>query len=642
MKIATFVLSLLLISSCSLYGQDYEETIGPVEVIEQQVIMLESRSKIGGIDRNHVVVNLPPNTLYWYYSIGANKDKSAERTMKLIDQFAKGASNFDFGVSSGILLAGQLVAPTSTAHVDVYLTRANGHQTFMQQDDLGMWLYKDKMPYTLSEGTRTNFVGGIETMQKEIAGQYYINLKNSNVIGAIYVSVEVVAVVKTRKYIDKWVNLGTREVESDCRNTFLLRDGSVDAVCKCVSEEVVPEYKPSEYFNLAETQKKDLHKRKKRICFEKTGNSELAAKEERLRELIKEINAAEAIKDYNLLSTKYTELIDAGVHSANIYNSAGWNSILAQKFDLAKGYLSRGIALEADNLFLQGNLAHAFILTNQYTNAEEIYKRYKGKKLAKGVTWKKMVAEDYDLFESIGIRHADFDRIRKLLNIRPGKNSTSAPTVSAPGSLKVGNKVVFKKGRDIVIANIELVNHYKEKATISYLNIYGEKETLDKKLEQLSPITEEQYKERLATHMIEVEKYKYSIGEYAIWGKNDTKFGEIQRLDDRSHRATISYLDIFGDTKSLKVPYLDIKIIKEEGYAKRVQEWQGEMNKYVFEVDETVSWIKNELVPFSKELEEGQIVSLDDKKHQATIKYINAKGEEKVIKKNYLKLIKKA
>jgi hypothetical protein len=37
---------------------------------------------------------------------------------------------------------------------------------------------------------------------------------------------------------------------------------------------------------------------------------------------------------------------------------------------------------------------------------------------------------------------------------------------------------------------------------------------------------------------------------------------------------------------------------------------------------------------------EGEVVGLDDKAHQAEVKYSNDKGEEKVVKKGYLKLVK--
>ena len=58
-------------------------------------------------------------------------------------------------------------------------------------------------------------------------------------------------------------------------------------------------------------------------------------------------------------------------------------------------------------------------------------------------------------------------------------------------------------------------------------------------------------------------------------------------------------------------------------------------------IGEVVTWISTSPPTFSKEIIEGTIINLNNRNHQADIKYLNKKGDEKIIKKGYLKLIKK-
>lgn len=207
---------------------------------------------------------------------------------------------------------------------------------------------------------------------------------------------------------------------------------------------------------------------------------------------------------------------------------------------------------------------------------------------------------------------------------------------------RIGDKVVYKQGKELMIGIIREINAYRGKATFGYLNIYGEEKLIERKSTHLTPLSEEQYKIQLAAHIQEVERYKYDIGERATWKhQNKVMFGTVKALDDKIHKASIEYTDVFGDKKLKNIPYLDIITVDEEQYSKLSNEWNAEIAKYKFEVGEQVSWLKGEAFKNSKDLESGEVVNLNNKTHQADIKYTDDKGEEKIIKKNYLKLIKK-
>ena len=201
-----------------------------------------------------------------------------------------------------------------------------------------------------------------------------------------------------------------------------------------------------------------------------------------------------------------------------------------------------------------------------------------------------------------------------------------------------GGKLAFKKGKESIIGEVIELDKEKAKVEIQYLDVYGETKTTSKGLDEVSALSEEQYNERLAEWQKIIDSYKYDIGEFASWKQGkENRFGEITHLNNKNHKASVEFLDIYGDKKQKDIPYLDVVILDADTYNKQLAALQQEIAQYKFSVGEKVSWktAKNEL-------QEGEVVLLNNKSHQADVKYIDDKGEEKVMKKGYLKLIKKA
>lgn len=202
-----------------------------------------------------------------------------------------------------------------------------------------------------------------------------------------------------------------------------------------------------------------------------------------------------------------------------------------------------------------------------------------------------------------------------------------------------GQKVLIKKGKDNFSGEIADLDREKGKVTVNYLNIYGEQKTSTQNVDDVSPLSDEQYTANMTAWKAEIEKYKYSSGEFATWtSQNKSLFGVIKTLDDKAHRASIEYINIFGEPKIAKVPYLDIAIIPATEHEKLSSNWNQEIAKYKFEVGEMVDWYN----ATTKKQMTGEIANLDDKMHVADVKYTDEKGKERVVKKLYLKLIKKA
>lgn len=94
-------------------------------------------------------------------------------------------------------------------------------------------------------------------------------------------------------------------------------------------------------------------------------------------------------------------------------NKEGWNHILNKEFNLALVALLKAVSIDENNLYSQGNLAHAYLLLGDYENALSIYKKHAHLNLTKTISWKQMIEQDFKDFKEKGIDSPDFERIIK-------------------------------------------------------------------------------------------------------------------------------------------------------------------------------------------------------------------------------------
>lgn len=209
------------------------------------------------------------------------------------------------------------------------------------------------------------------------------------------------------------------------------------------------------------------------------------------------------------------------------------------------------------------------------------------------------------------------------------------------GGLRVGDKVVYRSGKIPSYGEIISLDNTKQKATFKYLNIYGEEKVEEKKYTQLSPLSDEQYLKFSEEHKKEIEKYKYKIGEKATWIiKDDSFFGEIKSLNNKAHKASIEYINIYGEIKIKSIEYLDIEIISDVDFSKKTSDWKNEIKKYKFQTGDKVSWIKTDALGQNPKQITGDLIELNDSSHKATVKYLDKNKEEKIAKVSYLDLSK--
>lgn len=92
--------------------------------------------------------------------------------------------------------------------------------------------------------------------------------------------------------------------------------------------------------------------------------------------------------------------VDTLIVREDFYNSIGWTLLENKKYDEAIKYLKRGLVLHPNNLFMEGNLAHCFLFSNNYEQAIKIYQQHNLKEIINNeFTWGEMIKMDLKYFK---------------------------------------------------------------------------------------------------------------------------------------------------------------------------------------------------------------------------------------------------
>ena len=104
--------------------------------------------------------------------------------------------------------------------------------------------------------------------------------------------------------------------------------------------------------------------------------------------------------------------------NASVINSLAWSLILNKEFNKALDYLEKEISItEKSNTtypFLLVNLAHAYLLTNNYEKATNIYFNNESLKLNE-MLWADAIVTDFNTFINLGIINENYYKIAKKL-----------------------------------------------------------------------------------------------------------------------------------------------------------------------------------------------------------------------------------
>lgn len=179
----------------------YKRTLTPVSVLEPQSFFINSGSNaalLGGKSRVTLPVNLPANTVEWFYRFSASREASDIENVKnnfgLFGEVTKLLFNLTgVGAAINTLAVDKLSQPPGANYCDIYFLEHQYIGSFEAKAD-DQWRY-------LTEGSRENFKAGNVKVTCCNSGTYYLGIRNPDSTYGINVLVEVVALVGSDGYV---------------------------------------------------------------------------------------------------------------------------------------------------------------------------------------------------------------------------------------------------------------------------------------------------------------------------------------------------------------------------------------------------------------------------------------------------------
>jgi hypothetical protein len=221
---------------------------------------------MGGNSRSGFKIDLPPNTIEWFYAFTTEPNKSDDESIQLENQlkFLLQTTGFSGGLLSLIKI------PAGKGLVDIYLTDRKGYDSFFEKDLLGTWKYIS--PSHNIEGSRTNIKDGKVKIDDVKKGTHFLVLRNTSASTGVNVKLEVVAIVEEivtdlNSWDKKSKDLLFNNLKEDIKRSSPQYDEEkIDEITGCIMSKFTSDLKPVDVKELAEYELKALIKKYKTEC----------------------------------------------------------------------------------------------------------------------------------------------------------------------------------------------------------------------------------------------------------------------------------------------------------------------------------------------------------------------------------------
>ncbi|MFC6095290.1 tetratricopeptide repeat protein [Flavobacterium qiangtangense] len=179
----------------------------------------------------------------------------------------------------------------------------------------------------------------------------------------------------------------------------------------CILEKLQSKFKFKEFQNLLVIEKAKSLKDFGNACLsEKPANkSILTAIRLDAQQLFKNKKYDEAIDLIQL------GVIDNGNATVLDYNALGQYYLYSRQFDKASKALKEAEKIDNSELLVQLNLAHLYLLNDDYKQAKELHKKYKTQNITSKVSWVEKTKSDFAELQKAGFKNDGFEKILKLL-----------------------------------------------------------------------------------------------------------------------------------------------------------------------------------------------------------------------------------
>jgi hypothetical protein len=207
-----------------------------------------------------------------------------------------------------------------------------------------------------------------------------------------------------------WTRENRKAIIDQCKTSNLAQKMSnSDDFCVCILDKIQAKYKFKEFQKLLAMEREKAFKDFGNSCFGESNLSKSVYDDLRKQAagLAKQGKQGEVIM-------KLTTVINDGKANALDYNAIGNSYLLTKQYGKAIKFLREGEKLDDTELLLKLNLAHAYLLNENFAAAKGIYKKYQNQNVTDNLSWKQKIKQDFETFKKAGIQSKDFERVLRL------------------------------------------------------------------------------------------------------------------------------------------------------------------------------------------------------------------------------------
>ncbi|PXY39363.1 hypothetical protein DMB65_17925 [Flavobacterium cheongpyeongense] len=209
-----------------------------------------------------------------------------------------------------------------------------------------------------------------------------------------------------------WNQDNKNEIVSLCKTSAMAQKmANSDDFCVCILDKIMKQYRYTEYQKLLVIEKTKVYKDFGNACYNDASISKNV-----YNDLRTQANSLIKLQKYNEAIPKLNAIITAGKATALDYSSIGYSYILTKQYAKAIKFLKEGEKLDDTELLVKLNLAHAYLVSDDYSQAKAIYKKYQSQNVTDSLSWVDKTKQDFALFQKKGLPSSDFDRVLRLYN----------------------------------------------------------------------------------------------------------------------------------------------------------------------------------------------------------------------------------
>ena len=243
------------------------------------------------------------------------------------------------------------------------------------------------------------------------SGNLWFGFESKNWIMNQKIILEVVPWVDN-KLSRGWTLENRKAIIDQCKTSNLAQKmTNSDDFCVCILDKIQSKYKHKEFLKLLAVERAKTFKDFGNSCFGESSLSKSVYDDLRKQAtvLAKQGKQGEAIN-------KLITIINDGKATALDYNTIGNSYLLTKQYGKAIKFLKEGEKLDDTELLIQMNLAHAYLLNDNYSSAKAIYKAYRSQNVTDSLSWSQKIKQDFAAFKKAGIVCIDFERVLKLID----------------------------------------------------------------------------------------------------------------------------------------------------------------------------------------------------------------------------------